>query len=345
MLGFLLFAGAMDVKLNLLKNQRYEITVLAIISTLLSTTIIGFASYALCAFFGWPIPLVCCLLFGALISPTDPIAVLAIIKKMHAPEKISVQVEGESLFNDGVGLVLFATLFSVAFSGIEPSFSAVSELFLLEAFGGIIFGLILALLAHFSIRWTNDHHLEFLITLSIPSAGYALTNLIGVSGPLAMVISGLVIGNITRHNGLSEQSQLTLTPFWHTIDAFLNNLLFLLIGLILVTLPLTTSEILLGLLAIPLVLIARFISISVPYFGFRKFRQYDPHSVKILTWGGLRGGLALAMAASIPSGVYEVNGIDIHALLLTITYVVVIFSIIVQGSTVAPLIKKSIASQ
>jgi len=345
MLGFLLFAGAMDVKLNLLKNQRYEITVLAIISTLLSTTIIGFASYALCAFFGWPIPLVCCLLFGALISPTDPIAVLAIIKKMHAPEKISVQVEGESLFNDGVGLVLFATLFSVAFSGIEPSFSAVSELFLLEAFGGIIFGLILALLAHFSIRWTNDHHLEFLITLSIPSAGYALANLIGVSGPLAMVISGLVIGNITRHNGLSEQSQLTLTPFWHTIDAFLNNLLFLLIGLILVTLPLTTSEILLGLLAIPLVLIARFISISVPYFGFRKFRQYDPHSVKILTWGGLRGGLALAMAASIPSGVYEVNGIDIHALLLTITYVVVIFSIIVQGSTVAPLIKKSIASQ
>jgi CPA1 family monovalent cation:H+ antiporter len=345
MLGFLLFAGAMDVKLNLLKKQRYEIAILALMSTLISTLLIGYGSYALFNFLEWPVPLVCCFLFGALISPTDPIAVLAIIKKMHAPDKISVQVEGESLFNDGVGLVLFATIFAVAFSGVEPTFAAVSELFLIEAVGGILFGLVLGVIAHFSISWTNDHHLELLITLSIPSAGYALADVIGVSGPLAMVISGLIIGNITRNTGFSEQSKRSLSEFWHTIDAFLNNLLFLLIGLILVMQPVSMLQIALGLLAIPLVLGARFISISLPYIGFRFFREYDAHSVKILTWGGLRGGLALAMAASIPSDVYMVNGVDIHVLLLTITYVVVIFSIIVQGSTVAPIIEKSIAQQ
>ena len=341
MLGFLLFAGAMDVKLNLLKSQRYEIAILALASTLISTFLIGFAIYEIFVLFGLAVPLVFCLLFGALISPTDPIAVLAIIKKMRAPEKISVQVEGESLFNDGVGLVLFATIFSVAFSGVSPTFIAISELFLVEAIGGILFGCVLAFFAHHAISLTNDHHLELLITLTIPTAGYALANILGISGPLAMVISGLVVGNITRQSGFSEQSQRSLSEFWHTIDDFLNNLLFLLIGLILVMEPVSWKLIALGLLIIPVVLFARFISISIPYIGFRRFRQYDAHSIKILTWGGLRGGLALAMAASVPSDTFEFNGIDIHVLLLTITYVVVIFSIIIQGSTIAPLIEKS----
>ena len=158
MLGFLLFAGAMDVKLNLLKSQRYEIAILALASTLISTFLIGFAIYEIFVLFGLAVPLVFCLLFGALISPTDPIAVLAIIKKMRAPEKISVQVEGESLFNDGVGLVLFATIFSVAFSGVSPTFIAISELFLVEAIGGILFGCVLAFFAHHAISLTNDHH-------------------------------------------------------------------------------------------------------------------------------------------------------------------------------------------
>jgi CPA1 family monovalent cation:H+ antiporter len=284
------------------------------------------------------------LLFGALISPTDPIAVLAIIKKMHAPDNISVQVEGESLFNDGVGLVVFTTIFALAFSGAEPTFSGVAELFLVDAIGGIVFGGVLAYVAHWLICHSDDPVVELLVTLCIPTAGYALANVIDISGPLAMVVSGIVIGNVTRSEGFSEYSQQTLSHFWHTVDAFLNALLFLLIGLMLVVLPVTWTEVAIGLLMIPLVLSARFISVFLTYLGFRRVRSYDAHSVKILTWGGLRGGLALAMAASIPVDVVSVNGVDYHTLALVMTYVVVIFSIVVQGSTIAPLIQRSIAA-
>ncbi|EGL55094.1 MAG: sodium:proton antiporter [Pseudomonadota bacterium] len=345
MLGFLLFAGALEIDLHLLRQQRWEITIMALFSTLLSTVLIGYASFWVLGLLGWNLPLIYCMLFGALISPTDPIAVLAIIKKMNAPEKISVQVEGESLFNDGVGLVVFTTIFALAFSGAEPTFSGVAELFLVDAVGGIVFGAVLAFVAHWCICRSNDSSIELLITLCIPSAGYALANVIDVSGPLAMVVSGIVIGNITRTVGFSEHSQFTLSHFWHTVDAFLNALLFLLIGLMLVILPVSWTEIGLGLVMIPLVLLARFASVAVPYIGFKRFRTYDAHAIKILTWGGLRGGLALAMAASIPKEVLFVNGVDYHTLLLMMTYVVVIFSIVVQGSTIAPLIKRSIEAQ
>ena len=345
MLGFLLFAGALEIDLHLLRQQRWEITIMALFSTLLSTVLIGYASFLVLGLLGWDLPLIYCMLFGALISPTDPIAVLAIIKKMHAPEKISVQVEGESLFNDGVGLVVFTTIFALAFSGAEPTFSGVAELFLVDAVGGIVFGAVLAFLAHWCICRSNDSSIELLITLCIPSAGYALANVIDVSGPLAMVVSGIVIGNITRTVGFSEHSQFTLSHFWHTVDAFLNALLFLLIGLMLVILPVSWTEIGLGLVMIPLVLLARFASVALPYIGFKRFRSYDAHAIKILTWGGLRGGLALAMAASTPKDVLYINGVDYHTLLLMMTYVVVIFSIVVQGSTIAPLIKRSIEAQ
>ncbi|GLP99322.1 sodium:proton antiporter [Methylophaga thalassica] len=345
MLGFLLFAGALEIDLHLLRQQRWEITIMALFSTLLSTVLIGYASFWVLGLLGWNLPLIYCMLFGALISPTDPIAVLAIIKKMNAPEKISVQVEGESLFNDGVGLVVFTTIFALAFSGAEPTFSGVAELFLVDAVGGIVFGAVLAFVAHWCICRSNDSSIELLITLCIPSAGYALANVIDVSGPLAMVVSGIVIGNITRTVGFSEHSQFTLSHFWHTVDAFLNALLFLLIGLMLVILPVSWTEIGLGLVMIPLVLLARFASVAIPYIGFKRFRTYDAHAIKILTWGGLRGGLALAMAASIPKEVLFVNGVDYHTLLLMMTYVVVIFSIVVQGSTIAPLIKRSIEAQ
>jgi monovalent cation:H+ antiporter, CPA1 family len=342
MLGFLLFAGALEIDLHLLRKQRWEITIMALASTLISTVLVGYFSYWTLGLLGWHLPLLYCMLFGALISPTDPIAVLAIIKKMRAPENISVQVEGESLFNDGVGLVVFTTIFALAFLGKEPTFSGVAEIFLVDALGGIVFGAVLAGIAHWLICRTSDSSIELLITLCIPTAGYALANVLDISGPLAMVVSGIVIGNVTRTVGFSEHSQQTLSHFWHTVDAFLNALLFLLIGLMLVIMPVTWAQVGLGVLMIPLVLLARFISVALPYIGFRRYRKYDAHSIKILTWGGLRGGLALAMAASIPEGSFVVNGVDCHTLLLIMTYVVVIFSIVVQGSTIGPMIEKSI---
>lgn len=342
MLGFLLFAGALEIDLKLLRHQRWEIAIMAFVSTLISTFIVGGLCYGALSLLGWNLPFIYCLLFGALISPTDPIAVLAIIKKMNAPERISVQVEGESLFNDGIGLVVFTTIFALAFSGETPTFTGVAELFLVDAVGGVVFGLVIASIAHWLIRSSHDTSIELLITLCIPTAGYALANVIGISGPLAMVVSGIFIGNVTHTKGFSKTSQTTMHHFWHTIDAFLNSLLFILIGLLVVVLPVTWEQVGLGVLMIPAVLLARFISVGAMYKIFRRFREYDPHSVKILTWGGLRGGLALAMAASIPSGEMMVNQSDYHTLIVVVTYIVVIFSIIVQGSTISPIIQRSI---
>lgn len=342
MLGFLLFAGALEIDLKLLRNQRWEIAVMAFVSTIISTFIVGVISYGVFNVFGWSIPFIYCLLFGALISPTDPIAVLAIIKKMNAPDKISVQVEGESLFNDGIGLVVFTTIFALAFSGEEPTFGGVLELFMVDAVGGVVFGLVIALIAHWLIRKSHDTSIELLITLCIPTAGYALANVLHISGPLAMVVSGIFIGNVTHADGFSKHGQDTMSHFWHTVDAFLNSLLFILIGLLLVVLPVTWMQIVFGILMIPVVLFARFLSVGSVYEIFRRYRTYDPHSVKILTWGGLRGGLALAMAASIPKGQLIVNGADYHTLMVVVTYIVVIFSIIVQGSTISPIIQRSI---
>lgn len=343
MLGFLLFAGALQIDLHAMRKQRWEITVLVLFSTLLSTFIVGLLSHWALALLGWSVPLIYCLLFGALISPTDPIAVLAIIKQLRAPEGISIQVEGESLFNDGVGLVVFTTLFAVAFSGVEPTLSGVAELFFRDAVGGVLFGFVLALIGHFLLcNSRRDPHMRLLITMIFPTAGFALSNLLDISGALAMVVAGIFIGNVTRSRIADPDGAFYVDNFWHGIDSFLNALLFLLIGLLLVTLPISLAEVGIGVLMIPLVLLARFISVGLPYALFRRFRRYDLNSVRILTWGGLRGGLALAMAASIPTGQVLVQGVDIHNLLLTLTYIVVIFSIIVQGLTISPLIHQSI---
>ncbi|WP_105257969.1 cation:proton antiporter [Pseudoalteromonas sp. T1lg88] len=344
-LGVLLFAGALEIDLRVMKKQRKEIAVLVLFSTLVSTFIVAYLSYQLLGFMGWPVPFIYCLLFGALISPTDPIAVLAIIKQMKAPENISIQVEGESLFNDGVGLVLFTTILAVALSGTAPTAAGVAHLFLVDAIGGIAFGLVLAFVSHVLIIKSREANIRLLLTICIPTAGFATANLLGISGALAMVVSGIFIGNVTRGKAATMSrytSVRNVRNFWHAIEGALNALLFLLIGLLLVTLPFTWEEISIGLLMIPIVLLARFISVSLPYLAFRRFRQYDVNAVRILTWGGLRGGLALAMAASIPAGQAVVNGTDIKTLLVTLTYVVVIFSIIVQASTIRPLIEGSI---
>lgn len=342
-LGFLLFAGGLGIKLPNLEDQKWEITVLALGATLFSTFFIGFALYAFCQFIGIQLDLIYCLLFGSLISPTDPIAVLAIVKKLNAPKRISTQVEGESLFNDGFGLVIFVTLFTIAFGDITPSVLSVTALFAQEAIGGIVYGLLLGLLFHYLISATNDHSMELLLTIGIPTAGYVFADVIHVSGPLAMVVSGIMIGNWTRFIGFSKESEEHLDHFWELVDEFLNGLLFLLIGMSMLLFEFHKEDWILMAFSIPLVLCGRYLSVFVSYIGFKRYRRYNPWSIRILTWGGLRGGLALAMALSIPAGVMVIPDklIDVKEILMVMTYSVVVFSILVQGSTITPMIEKA----
>ena len=342
-LGFLLFAGGLGIKLPHLKEQKWEITTLALGSTLFSTFFIGFSLWGICQLLGIQLDLIYCLLFGSLISPTDPIAVLAIVKKMNAPRRISTQIEGESLFNDGFGLVIFVTLFTIAFGNQSPTVLSVSQLFIQEAIGGIIYGFILGLIFHYLICSTNDHSMELLLTIGIPTAGYAFAEIIHVSGPLAMVVSGIMIGNWTRYIGFSKESEEHLDHFWELVDEFLNGLLFLLIGMTMLEFSFHQEDWILMAIAIPLVLLSRYLSVKLPYIGFSRYRQYNPMSVKILTWGGLRGGLALAMAMAVPAGVIVIpaKDIDVREIILVMTYSVVVFSILIQGSTITSLIEKA----
>ncbi|MCT8543999.1 sodium:proton antiporter [Glaesserella parasuis] len=341
-LGFLLFAGSLGIKLPVLKDQKWEITIFALFSTLASTLIIGFFVYGVANLIGLQIGLIYCIVFGALISPTDPIAVLAIIKNLRAPKRLSMQVEGESLFNDGVGLVIFVTIFAVAFGGQEASFGGIMSLFLHEAIGGILFGFVLGFLAHILISSTDDGSLEILLTLTIPTAGFMFANnVLHVSGALAMVVAGIMIGNWTRRSGFSEQSQRYLDHFWEMIDHFLNSLLFFLIGFAILLVDFNIYGIMMMILAIPICLASRYISLWLPYKVLQQFRTYNPYTLRIMSWGGLRGGLALAMALSIPAKTAYANGIDVKDLILVMTYSVAMFSILVQGTTIEPMIRKS----
>lgn len=290
MLGFLLFAGSLGIKLPLMKEQRREIAVYALFSTLTSTFLIGGFIYLVAKLCGLDIDFVYCVLFGSLISPTDPIAVLAIIKSLKAPKRLSMQVEGESLFNDGIGLVIFTTVFAVAFGGQEPTISGVIGLFLQEAVGGILFGLLTGFVAHKFISATDDGSLEILITLTIPTVGFVIANYLHVSGALAMVVSGIMIGNWTRRTGFSEQSQRYLDHFWEMIDHSLNYVLFLLIGLSTLLVDFTFIGGVLMIAAIPICLLSRYVSLWMPYQILKRFRTYNPYTLRILTWGGLRGG-------------------------------------------------------
>ncbi|ENC6708268.1 sodium:proton antiporter [Vibrio harveyi] len=342
-LGFLLFAGGLGIKLPNLKDQKWEITVLALGATLFSTFFIGFVLYGFCQAIGIQFDLVYCLLFGALISPTDPIAVLAIVKKLNAPKRISTQIEGESLFNDGFGLVIFVTLFTIAFGTEAPTVGSVTMLFIQEAIGGIVYGFVLGLIFHYLISATDDHSMELLLTIGVPTAGYAFAEYLHVSGPLAMVVSGIMIGNWTRFIGFSKESEDHLDHFWELVDEFLNGVLFLLIGMSMLLFEFHKEDWIMMAISVPLVLAARYLSVFISYIGFKRYRKYNPWSIKILTWGGLRGGLALAMALSIPSGILVIPEklIDVKEIIMVMTYSVVVFSILIQGSTITPMIEKA----
>ena len=343
MLGFLLFAGALQIKLQVLKKQRWEIFILAFVGTLISTAVIGGVLYWVSSLLGLPLQLSYCLLFGALISPTDPIAVLAIIKQLGAPEDVATQVEGESLFNDGIGLVIFVAISQVAFSTEPLTVTGIAGLFLQEAVGGVIYGAILAAGLHFMLGFSEDKTQYLLMTLLLPTAGYVVADMIGVSGPLAMVTAGIIAGNLSIPKLLKKNECVTLESFWGLIESFFNSLLFLLLGLLLLLIDFDAELWWFMLLSVPIVLLGRSVSVYLPYLAFRRVKHYNSFAEKILVWGGLRGGLALAMAMSLPTGVMLASGgsIDLRELLMVMTYAVVVFSILVQGTTIPRLIDKS----
>jgi len=338
LLSFLLFAGSLTIDLQQLKKQRNEILILALFSTLLSTVLIGFSVFYLLKLLHTQIPLLYCLLFGALISPTDPIAVLSIFKKIGAPKRLEICVSGESLFNDGIGIVMFLTLYHFAFAGEAPTWQGVTLLFLHQTAGGICFGIALGYIALYALRSISNYKVEVLITLAVASGGYTLANQLGVSGPLAMVVSGIFIGNRQRRVRVNRSLHQSIDNFWEIIDEILNAILFLLIGFELLVIKPSHYDFLISLIVIPLVLLIRYITVAIPIRFIKEWRRASKQYISVLVWGGLRGGLAVALALSLPK---EMLGRD---LIITMTYSVVVFAVIVQGLTVKPLVKKVCAT-
>jgi len=333
MLAFLLFAGALHVNLDDLLDHKLSIGVFATIGVLASTFMVGGAVFALSHLMGLDLRFIHCLLFGALISPTDPIAVLAIMKKAGAPKSLETRIAGESLFNDGIGVVVFLVVLAIAQGDKPITTGHVVWLFATETIGGAAFGLAVGYLAYRLIKSVNDYKVEILVTLALVSGAYALATALHLSGLIAIVVAGLLIGNRGRALAMSDTTREHLDSFWELIDEILNAILFVLIGLEVLVLTLRGNYILAGAIAIPIVLLARFISVSVPVMLIRKRRQFSPHAIRIITWGGLRGGISVALALSLTKE--HIN----RELILTMTYAVVVFSMLVQGLTIKRLIK------
>ena len=333
MLSFLLFAGALHVNLSDLAKQRWVIGVLATIGVVGATFVIGGCSYWLFGWLGLDVPLIYCLLFGALISPTDPIAVLGILKSVGAPKTLETKIVGESLFNDGGAVVVFLVLAEIATGGVEVTFASVATLFVQEAIGGIIFGLATGSLALYMLKRVDSYQVEVLITLALVTGGYAIAEHLHLSAPIAIVVAGLLIGNHGRRSAMSERTTEHLDTFWELVDEILNAVLFVLIGLELLVISLRGDYLLAGALAIPLILIVRVCSVGLPVMIMRQFREFSPGVVRILTWAGLRGGISVALALSLPAG-------ETRDLLVSATYVVVVFSILVQGLSLGPLVRR-----
>ena len=335
MLGFLLFAGALHTDLEKLKKQRWPVLAFATFGVLVATFLIGTATYFVLPIFGLDVAFIHCLLFGALISPTDPIAVLGILKKAGVPKKLEIKIVGESLFNDGVGVVIFLTLFTLA-SGGDESFGALQiiELFAVEVFGGLFLGLLLGWITYRLMKSIDDYDIEVILTLAMVMAGIVLSQYLHVSGPLAMVAAGLMIGGPeARSKAMSDTTATYVDRFWELIDILLNTILFVLIGMEILVLDLKTPYVLAGLLMIPVALLCRHLSLLLPVRLFEKRLDFVPRTHLVMTWGGLRGAISIALALGLTAEMER-------DLFLVITYIVVIFSIIVQGLTVEKLVAR-----
>lgn len=333
MLSFLLFAGAMHIKLDDLTSQKWVIIILATVGVVASTFIVGGLTWYVLTFLEIPASFIYCLLFGALISPTDPVAVIGILKTAGVPKSLETTIAGESLFNDGIGVVVFMIILELATGGGEVTFGRVGLLFVEEAIGGVVFGLALGWIAYKMLKRVNNYQVEVIITLALVMGGYALADRIHTSGPIAIVVAGLLIGNHGRAFAMSDITRDRLDDFWELVDEILNTLLFMLIGLEVLIMPFTRSLLFAGLLAIFITLFARWASVGGAVFIMRIFRSFSSGAIRILTWGGLRGGISVALALSIPI-------VPERATIITITYIVVVFSIVVQGMTLGKLVDR-----
>ena len=337
MLSFLLFAGALHVNLGDLLSRKWAIGTMATVGVLMSTFMVGFAVWGISLVLGIDIPLTYCLVFGALIAPTDPVAVLGILKTVKVPESLEAKIAGESLFNDGVGVVVFIIMVAIATGGGGHGGGSVDaldiiRLFAQEALGGAALGLAFGYIAYLALKSINEHNLEVLITLALVMLTYGVAAALHLSGPIAVVIAGLLIGNHGTRFAMSDKTRDHVQKFWSLLDEIMNSALFLLIGFEVFALSISGNVMVLMIIAVPLTLTARFISVATPLTALSLRRDFTKGAIPVLTWGGLRGGISVALALSLPES-------TIKDAILAVTYGVVIFSIVVQGLTVKFVVK------
>ncbi len=334
MLSFMLFAGAIHINATELKKEKATILTFSTAGVLISTIIIGTSLFWVCTLFDLNIGYIYCLLFGALISPTDPIAVMGILKEANIPKAMEIRIVGESLFNDGIAVVVFISILQIINAGLDNlQPGQILFLFLREAGGGLLLGILLGYIGFYTLRSIDFYKVEIIITLAIVMGGYYLADVLHVSGPLAMVVAGIITGNQARHFGMSEITRDYVDKFWEIIDEILNAVLFFLIGIEMIVVEFSMQHLWIGLIGIVIVLLARYMSVLIPFLFLRKNNVFQKHALTILTWGGLRGGISVALALSLPKS-------EFSDFFVTITYIIVLFSIIVQGLTIGRVVKK-----
>ncbi|CAG9167954.1 sodium:proton antiporter [Cupriavidus respiraculi] len=326
MLSVLLFAGAMHISLAELQSVRYPVFILATAGVVAATFITGTLTWFAADIVGIDLPFIYALLFGALISPTDPVAALGILKEVGISRALYVKIGGESLFNDGVGVVIFLAVLGIASNPGPIEWTHFAEVFLWEALGGLCLGMALGWLTFRLLKSIDEYKTEVMLTLALVAGGYALAEFLHMSAPICMVAAGLIVGNQGRRSGMSQLTRENLDLFWELLDEIFNAILFLLIGLELMVITVTMPAVALGGLAILAVLLGRFISVGVPITVLRRFQDSELGTVRLMTWGGLRGGISIALALSLPAG-------PAKEIILPITYIVVLFSVLVQGLT------------